>query len=64
MRTSFTDIEWLGKPIDQLDHAELLQLCERLHDLLWLSSENVERVVTINNWLNAKLSGRQPERLQ
>ena len=66
-RTDFNDMEWNGIPVQELGHAELLQLCERLHELVWASSENVERVIEINNGLiavNQKLLNQQMGRLQ
>ena len=44
-RTDFNDLEWNGKPVRDLDHAELLQLCERLHGLVWDSCENFETLI-------------------
>lgn len=63
-RTNFADLEWSGRNVMDLDHAELLQLAERLHELLWLSVENVDRVITVNNALNERLMGAQTARLQ
>ena len=44
-RTAFDDLEWNGKLVRDLDHAELLQLCERLHQLVWASAENFETLL-------------------
>ena len=44
-RTTFDDLEWNGKPVRELDHAELLQLCERLHQLVWDSALNFEALL-------------------
>ncbi len=63
-RTAFTDLEWNGRKVMDLDHADLLQLAERLHSLLWDSVENVERVISVNNALNERLMGGQDARLQ
>jgi len=38
MKTAFSELQWNGKSVLDLDHAELLQLCERLHELVWASS--------------------------
>lgn len=44
-RSAFSELEWNGKPVDELDHAELLQLCERLHGMVWDSAENFETLL-------------------
>lgn len=57
-RTKFSDLEWNGKSVLDLDHAELLQLCERLHELVWASAENFEAVIANHMKVHA-----EPERV-
>lgn len=47
-RPAFSEVEWNGKSVLELDHAELLQLADRLHSQLWDSIENFETLVARN----------------
>ena len=44
-RTPLSDLTWNDKPLAQLSRDELIQLVGVLHDLVWRSAENFERLL-------------------
>lgn len=57
-RTSWTEIEWRGKPVEECSRSELLELVEVLHGMVWESSENFARVHEVNETLFEQYGGR------
>lgn len=39
------ELTWKDKPVDQLTREELVELVGVLHDMVWRSSENFERLL-------------------
>lgn len=48
---NLSDFTWHDKPIEELNRDELIALVGILHDLIWRSADNFERVVAINRAL-------------
>lgn len=44
-RTNLSELEWRGKPLADLDREELIELVGVLHDMVWRSAENFERLL-------------------
>lgn len=39
------ELEWRDKPLAELDREELIELVGVLHDMIWRSAENFERIL-------------------